>query len=270
MSSSDEDSLPLVPTNVKSKLNGKRKKVPVTENKASDAPPDSVEGTDGSAEGSDEGEDADSVYEDDGDADDDDGDDDADEDEEKERGDDDVPVINQKPAPTGKSELTSAKKEPVVNEVGEDGEDSDDDDLPLAAKVNPKPNQKLGTKKHATVAKRSAVKGELKKPAKGPAKGAATKRAAKPEPAISKTTRKSRASKDACPSDTAVASAKFELPGQRKETPATNDPMRLFYESMYHERIKLKNPSFLAETWMLHNGLLPLAVAKKVYDKRRK
>lgn len=57
---------------------------------------------------------------------------------------------------------------------------------------------------------------------------------------------------------------KYEKPGQRRDTPLENDPARLFYESMYREKIRLGKKSTMAEVWMLRHGLLDDATAKKV------
>jgi len=60
---------------------------------------------------------------------------------------------------------------------------------------------------------------------------------------------------------------KFELIGQRRETPGKNEPMRLFYESMYHEKRQKGLRSDLAEGWMLTHGLLEPKTAEEVYDR---
>lgn len=61
-----------------------------------------------------------------------------------------------------------------------------------------------------------------------------------------------------------VPSGKFEKLGQRRETPPDNDSSRLFYESMYREKVKKGKRSVLAENWLLRHGLLEDRVAKRI------
>jgi hypothetical protein len=53
------------------------------------------------------------------------------------------------------------------------------------------------------------------------------------------------------------------MPGQIKATPEDNDPLRIFYESLYRQ----KPTSKMAETYCLEHGLLPLEKAQEVYDR---
>lgn len=63
---------------------------------------------------------------------------------------------------------------------------------------------------------------------------------------------------------------KFEKPGQKRETPPENDPARLFYESMYAEKMKRGKRSEMAEGWMLKHGLLDDDVANKIIAETEK
>ncbi len=49
----------------------------------------------------------------------------------------------------------------------------------------------------------------------------------------------------------------FDLPGQTKATPEENDPLRIFYESLYNQ----KPSSKMAEQYCLEHGLLSLEKA---------
>lgn len=61
-----------------------------------------------------------------------------------------------------------------------------------------------------------------------------------------------------------VQNGKFEKPGQRRETPPANDPLRLFYHSMYREKVEKGVRSALAEDWMLKHGLLEEDEARRI------
>jgi hypothetical protein len=167
---------------------------------------------------------------------------------------------------------------PILN-GNDDEDDSEDDDLPLAAQMkSPSPDHRRANvkKEIKQVVKKEAKNGVTqggKKVTSGAVKKKVLKKESKgkgkPEPMIKKVERKPRAKKEVNADDLAP-NRKFEHPGQRRETPGVNDPLRLFYESMYHERIKLKKPSVLAETWMMHNGLLSLGASAKAFAARRK
>jgi hypothetical protein len=179
--------------------------------------------------------------------------------------------------PVAKLNQDRALAAPILT-GNDDEDDSEDDDLPLAAQMkSPSPEHR-----------RANVKKEIKQVVKKEAKNGVTqggnkmarvavkkkvlkesKGKGKPEPMIKKVERKPRAKKEANADDVAP-NRKFEHPGQRRETPGVNDPLRLFYESMYHERIKLKKPSVLAETWMMHNGLLSPGASAKAFAARKK
>ncbi|KAK9136468.1 hypothetical protein Syun_015798 [Stephania yunnanensis] len=58
----------------------------------------------------------------------------------------------------------------------------------------------------------------------------------------------------------------FDLPGQKRDPPEERDPLRIFYESLYQQ----VPTSEMAAFWMMESGLLPLEVAKKVYEKKQK
>ncbi|KAJ1283100.1 hypothetical protein BS78_03G102700 [Paspalum vaginatum] len=57
----------------------------------------------------------------------------------------------------------------------------------------------------------------------------------------------------------------YELPGQKHDPPAERDPLRIFYESLY-DRVPTSD---MASTWLMEWGLLPLDVAKQVFEKKQ-
>lgn len=147
-------------------------------------------------------------------------------------------------------------------------EDSDDD-LPLASRLTA---ANSSHSKSSTVKKTSGglstSRGKTSK-----ARTTKTEKIVKREQTVVRRRRRvndgDKKSTKAKKEDEAI-SRKFELPGQRRDAPPGNDPLRLFYESMYHERMRLGKPSSLAETWMLHHGLLDAKTAVKVHASRRK
>ncbi|CAK9874324.1 unnamed protein product [Sphagnum jensenii] len=58
----------------------------------------------------------------------------------------------------------------------------------------------------------------------------------------------------------------FTLPGQKHEPPEERDALRIFYETL-HDQIP---SSEMAEVWMMEHGLLPLAEAKEVLERKQK
>merc|ERR1711977_722015 len=58
----------------------------------------------------------------------------------------------------------------------------------------------------------------------------------------------------------------YDMPGQTRETPEENDPIRKFYESLSTQ----KPASEMAQFWLLQHGLLPRDVAEKVKLKKQK
>jgi hypothetical protein len=195
--------------------------------------------------------------------------------------DDDLPLVSRQVAKV----QTSASRLPktangAVNSVYD--EYNSDDDMPLvhhAAVANGplKDKRKLEEK-----SSRSAKPNQVNKKAKSKSKEEAKAQKVKPplrksaDPAQKVSTRakprastKSRTSKKNQSAEGVEGPVrKFELPGQRRETPGKSEPLRLFYETMYKERIDLGKPSELAETWMLHHGLLDPKLAAKVHSAR--
>jgi hypothetical protein len=183
--------------------------------------------------------------------------------------DDDLPLVS-------RSKLTKRNFDPPSTGNGAIESDDDDfnseDDLPLSrraisngvskverkqtqANVQPKTNDaktktKLG--KEASASKRNAKA------------NASAKISKKPRKAVSEQKAKSRVKKSQKTNENNPPARKFELPGQRREIPGKSEPLRLFYETMYKERIDLGKPSGLAETWMLHHGLLEPKVAARI------
>eukprot|EP00249_Psilotum_nudum_P018500 c26838_g2_i2 orf=2-1024(-) len=58
----------------------------------------------------------------------------------------------------------------------------------------------------------------------------------------------------------------YDLPGQKHDPPEERDPLRIFYETLYQQ----KAGSEMAEVWMMEHGLLPLNIAKRVYERKQK
>ncbi|CAI5468809.1 unnamed protein product [Closterium sp. Yama58-4] len=54
--------------------------------------------------------------------------------------------------------------------------------------------------------------------------------------------------------------AVFDLPGQLREPPEENEPLRIFYESLYNQR----PDSEMAQIWMMEHGLLDEDEARRV------
>lgn len=159
---------------------------------------------------------------------------------------------------------------------------SDDDDIPLsarrikhAAKREPLPAKPTKRKKiedgpvEGKGGQRAKVKRERKSVAstkkKTPKKekNAATKETKK----VAKAKKESSKNVSAAKEEKDALSKKYEMPGQRKDAPPDNDPLRLFYQSMYKEKLSLGKESILAETWMLRHGLLEESDARKVLEK---
>ncbi|KAJ3682620.1 hypothetical protein LUZ60_015193 [Juncus effusus] len=57
----------------------------------------------------------------------------------------------------------------------------------------------------------------------------------------------------------------YDLPGQKHDPPEERDPLRIFYESLYHQI----PTSEMAAFWMMERGLLEEAEAKRVFEKKR-
>jgi hypothetical protein len=194
--------------------------------------------------------------------------------------DDDLPLVSRHVAKV----QTSASRLPTTANgalTKEEDEYNSDDDMPLvrhAAVTNGAPKDKRkGKEKVSGAAKSNPVKMKTKAKAKEGVKAKvkpslrkstspAQKGSAKAKPRAS--TKQKTNKKDQKTEGVDGPVRKFELPGQRRETPGKAEPLRMFYESMYKERIDLRKPSELAETWMLHHGLLDAKLAAKVYSAR--
>ncbi|CAL4921775.1 unnamed protein product [Urochloa decumbens] len=57
----------------------------------------------------------------------------------------------------------------------------------------------------------------------------------------------------------------YDMPGQKHDPPAERDPLRIFYESLYEQ----VPTSDMAAIWLMEWGLLPLDVARKVFEKKQ-
>ena len=123
----------------------------------------------------------------------------------------------------------------------------DDDDLPLDQLVSKQENS----------TKASHVRRAPKKRPSTITKG----HSARPPPSSrsQKRTRPSTSTKDA------AATSKYSLPGQRKDPPPENDPLRIFYVSMREEKLRKRGKSSrLADEWLMVHGLLDAHTADKV------
>ena len=110
---------------------------------------------------------------------------------------------------------------------------SSDDDVPLA-QIKAKANKDKTPKKAAVNS--SAKKAKEAKEAK---------KVVKKEQSASQPVKRERKT--------------YDMPGQTRDTPDENDPLRRFYESLHTEKPK----SEMARKWCVVHGLLPLAEAKK-------
>lgn len=175
--------------------------------------------------------------------------------------DDNVPLVNQ---------LQRRAPLPPTSSEGDD-EDSDDD-IPLVRVVTRTPRppakkrvSKTMSAKPAKPRKPKATKAKMEPiEANAKAKKTAKKRAA---PVTKKEAKKESTPKKRTKKEEDTPAAKFEMPGQRRETPPDNDPSRLFYQSMYKEKLSLGKKSTVAEAWMLRHGLLDKKLATKLASK---
>ena len=110
----------------------------------------------------------------------------------------------------------------------------------MAPKAAKKPAVKASGKgvKKTTATKTKKAKTKTKAKAKAKAKGAAAKKKA---------------------SEDKEALTKYDLHGQKRDTPDEADPLRKFYASL-----RVQNPkSVMAETWLMEHGLLESAEEQK-------
>lgn len=177
--------------------------------------------------------------------------------------DDDIPLSSRKV----RIETSSVSRD---TEKAEDAmSDDSDDDLPLASRLVA--NKSISNVPSAD--KKISKRGVRNSLSKSESKLLKVKKVAKDEAVVIRRKRvknEVKKQKVKLSRELETSNRKFELPGQRREVPATNDPLRLFYESMYKERLTMGKPSALAETWMMHHGLLDAKTASKVFASRRK
>lgn len=140
------------------------------------------------------------------------------------------------------------------DEDDEDDDDDDDDDVPLVARMH-----KLSKEVPRTLSKQSTRNDSNEPRPKAPSR---TKKRTRGGIEPKRVAKRQRTAKEED-----VSARKFERAGQRRETPPDNDPSRLFYESMYNEKLKLGKTSSLAEQWMLRHGLLEEDVAREILEK---
>lgn len=124
-----------------------------------------------------------------------------------------------------------------------------DDDVPLAAKVG---GQKLAGKT-AVGSSRGAI-GRQQQPM-------VKKEAPKPQPT-------KRAKIESSDKSASIVKVKkeYDLPGQTRETPDENDPLRKFYTTLLDQR----PDSQMAKKWCVQHGLLPREQAEKWMKENKK
>lgn len=124
----------------------------------------------------------------------------------------------------------------------------------------PKKTTAKDTKKSSS---KKESKKDSKKDAKKSSKKDTKKKDSKKADSKSKSKKTDSKSKSGEKSKEEKTSKKYDLPGQKKDTPDELDAVRMFYESAYKE-----NPmSEMAARWCLIHGLLPPAVATQFHTK---
>ena len=152
--------------------------------------------------------------------------------------------------------------------------DDSDDDLPLASLKRAAPAAKNGADNAPSSDSDEDVPlSSLKRKSPGGA-GASAKRSrlkkakakAKPKPAPkakakvkSKPKAKAKKAQPAKKAEGGKPSKKFDMPGQKQETPPEGDALRLFYVTAYEEN----SESAMAGRWCMEHGLLKEPHAKR-------
>lgn len=140
--------------------------------------------------------------------------------------DDNVPLAVRKPAPAAaQPPRRAAAPTKLLVET-----DSDEDDLPIAKKKAAKPAPRPATKASPKEPKPAAVK--RKAPAADKAQQPKAKKKATDKPEKEKKV--------------------YDLPGQTRDTPEENDPLRKFYATLLEQR----PDSGMARKWCVQYGLL--------------
>jgi len=136
-----------------------------------------------------------------------------------------------------------------------------DDDLPLARRLVPiaKPKIEAKTEEEPPAAAAAAVKTEAKPVTK-------LKKEVKESIEKKKASKSNGAAKKEQQNGKKREKKVYDMPGQTRETPEENDPIRKFYESLSTQ----KPASEMAQFWLLQHGLLPRDVAEKVKLKKQK
>ncbi|KAF3327090.1 ABC transporter F family member 4 [Carex littledalei] len=147
----------------------------------------------------------------------------------------------------------------AINKGKKKVEDSDDDEVPLAvsrAKKKSAESKKVGGKGNAMpsqVKKEEDSKEGLEK----------KKGENKKENSKGKEKQNKKSSSDKVKRER--VKKVYDLPGQKHDPPEERDPLRIFYESLYHQ----VPDSEMAAIWMMEWGLLPEDEAKKVFQKKK-
>ncbi|XVF73913.1 hypothetical protein PTKIN_Ptkin13bG0019100 [Pterospermum kingtungense] len=153
--------------------------------------------------------------------------------------------------------ISNSKSRPKEGKVKKE-EPVDDDDLDKV----PIKSSSSGSRAKPTKLKKEESDDEDEKPI---SKRSSSTKADK-EKEVKKKKKKGEEKKAAAQKEGKRERKVYDLPGQKRDPPEERDPLRIFYETMY----KQIPHSEMAEFWMMESGLLPLAEAKKVFEKKQK
>lgn len=184
---------------------------------------------------------------------------------------DDIPISKRRKA---KSEPSAVKSEPGIEPAGGGDDEDSDDDIPLTqrrAAKGKKAGSRLKRKRSPVgvkeedemdegTAKKKSLKAKVKieKKMRVKKEGTNKKTKVKKDEKVKKRKKDSddRTNGGSAKKAKGESVRKYEKMGQKKETPSTTDPARMFYESMYKEKMKLGLVSDMADSWMVKHGLL--------------
>lgn len=152
--------------------------------------------------------------------------------------DDELPLTQRKVQQKEKGAAPVAKK-PAPKNVKE--EDSSDDDVPLGQRKVEKPKPEKKRKSPGDGKQKGAADGAAAKAKPAPKKAPAAKKAA------SGTENSTKASQG-----TERVRKVYDMPGQTRDTPGEEDPLRRFYTSLLEQR----SDSEMARRWCAMTGLL--------------
>lgn len=185
--------------------------------------------------------------------------------------DDNVPLASRIPAVAKTRPKVQAKAQPKEEPRSASLDESgSEDDIPLAQRMrsihDTKQEDVSAKKRRAPLRKGKTTRKKRKVEAKSPSKSprASRKSATKAAKARAIPAKRVRKEKEDEPT------RRFEKKGQRRETPPDTDPARLFYQSLYEQKLANGKRSAMAESWMLRHGLLEDRVAEEVLSRLNK